>query len=72
MSVLDRIDYAAIRAHPKPFLGFSDITLYHLAFFARCGLVGFHADTLTDGLGGRGRSSTSTAAPTSWASTATC
>lgn len=52
MSVLDRIDYAAIRAHPKPFLGFSDITLYHLAFFAHCGLVGFHMDTLTDGLGG--------------------
>jgi muramoyltetrapeptide carboxypeptidase len=52
MSVLDRIDYAAIRANPKPFLGMSDITLYHLAFFARCGLVGFHADTLTDMLGG--------------------
>jgi muramoyltetrapeptide carboxypeptidase len=51
MSVLDRVDYAAIRAHPKPFLGYSDITLYHLAFFARCGLVGLHADTLTDGLG---------------------
>ena len=51
MSVLDRIDYATIRAHPKPFLGFSDITLYHLAFFARCGLVGFHADGLVDGLG---------------------
>jgi muramoyltetrapeptide carboxypeptidase len=52
MSVLDRIDYATIRAHPKPFLGFSDITLYHLAFFARCGLVGFHADGHIDGLGG--------------------
>lgn len=52
MSVLDHVDYATIRAHPKPFLGFSDITLYHLAFFARCGLVSFHADTLTDGLGG--------------------
>jgi muramoyltetrapeptide carboxypeptidase len=52
MSVLDRVDYATIRAHPKPFLGFSDITLYHLAFFARCGLVGFHADGLIDGLGG--------------------
>lgn len=51
MSVLDRIDYAAIQAHPKPFLGYSDITLYHLAFFTRCGLVGFHADMLTDGLG---------------------
>jgi muramoyltetrapeptide carboxypeptidase len=51
LSVLDRIDYAAVRANPKPLLGYSDITLYHLALFARCGLVGFHADTLTDGLG---------------------
>ena len=51
MSVLDRIDYDLIGAHPKPFIGYSDNTLYHLAFFARCGLVGFHADTLTDGLG---------------------
>jgi muramoyltetrapeptide carboxypeptidase len=52
MSVLDRIDYELVRSCPKPFLGFSDITLYHLAFFARCGLVGFHADGLIDGLGG--------------------
>ena len=51
MSVLDHLDYAAIRAHPKPFLGMSDITLYHLALFARCGMVGFHTDMLTDGLG---------------------
>jgi muramoyltetrapeptide carboxypeptidase len=51
MSVLDHVDYAVVRANPKPFLGYSDITLYHLALFARCGLVGFHADTLTDGLG---------------------
>lgn len=52
MSVLDHIDYAAVREHPKPFLGMSDITLYHLAFFARCGLVGFHTDVLTHGMGG--------------------
>ncbi|MCA1668745.1 MAG: LD-carboxypeptidase [Thermomicrobia bacterium] len=51
ISVLGHLDYAAIRAHPKPFLGMSDITLYHLALFARCGLVGFHTDTLTEGLG---------------------
>lgn len=51
MSVLAHLDYAAIRAHPKPFLGMSDITLYHLALFARCGLVGFHTDMVTDGLG---------------------
>lgn len=51
MGVLDRLDYDLIRANPKPFLGMSDITLYHLALFARCGLVGFHAADLTEGLG---------------------
>ncbi len=51
MGVLDLLDYDLIRAHPKPFLGMSDITLYHLALYSRCGLVGFHADNLTHGLG---------------------
>lgn len=51
MGILDRLDYDLIRANPKPFLGMSDITLYHLALFARCGLVGFHADDLTEGFG---------------------
>ncbi len=50
MVVLDKLDYALIGAQPKPFLGMSDITLYHLALFARCSLVGFHADDLTEGL----------------------
>ena len=51
MGVLDRIDYDLIRANPKPLLGMSDITIYHLALFARCGLVGFHANDLTEGFG---------------------
>ncbi len=51
MSVLSHLDYDAIRADPKPFLGYSDNTLYHLAFLAHAGLVGFHADNLTHGVG---------------------
>jgi muramoyltetrapeptide carboxypeptidase len=51
MGVLDRLDYPLISRHPKPFLGMSDITIYHLTLFARCGLVGFHADDLTEGFG---------------------
>ena len=51
MGVLDRLDYTLISKHPKPFLGMSDITTYHLALFTRCGLVGFHADDLTEGFG---------------------
>ncbi|MEV5608064.1 LD-carboxypeptidase [Streptomyces sp. NPDC052225] len=49
---LDLIDFDAIRADPKPVLGFSDISLLHLALHARTGLVGFHTDLATPGLGG--------------------
>ncbi|MEU7866788.1 LD-carboxypeptidase [Dactylosporangium sp. NPDC049140] len=49
---LDLIDVAAITADPKPILGYSDISLLHLVLYARTGLVGFHADLATPGLGG--------------------
>ncbi|MFF7169293.1 S66 peptidase family protein [Streptomyces pseudovenezuelae] len=49
---LDLIDFDAIRADPKPVLGYSDISLLHLVLYARTGLVGFHADVATPGLGG--------------------
>ncbi|HEX4613666.1 MAG TPA: LD-carboxypeptidase, partial [Urbifossiella sp.] len=41
--ILDRIDYAAIRAHPKMIVGFSDLTALHLAVARKCRLVTFHA-----------------------------
>jgi len=40
--LLDRIDYDLIRAHPKVFLGYSDITALHLAIHKRAGMVTFH------------------------------
>lgn len=40
--ILPHIDYEAIRQHPKPLIGFSDITSLQLAIFARTGLVSFH------------------------------
>ncbi|MEU4222404.1 S66 peptidase family protein [Actinoplanes sp. NPDC026623] len=49
---LDLIDVEAIRADPKPILGYSDISLLHLALHARTGLVGFHADMAVPGFGG--------------------
>ncbi|SDE20018.1 S66 peptidase family protein [Streptomyces prasinopilosus] len=49
---LDLIDLDAIRADPKPILGYSDISLLHMALYARTGLVGFHADIATHGFGG--------------------
>ncbi|MFI9645202.1 LD-carboxypeptidase [Streptomyces sp. NPDC052040] len=49
---LDLIDLDAIRADPKPIVGYSDISLLHMALHARTGLVGFHADIATHGFGG--------------------
>nr|WP_206327281.1 S66 peptidase family protein [Streptomyces sp. S3(2020)] len=52
LGYLDLIDFEAITADPKPLLGFSDISLLHLVCYARTGLVGFHTDLATPGLGG--------------------
>ncbi|MEU6815614.1 S66 peptidase family protein [Streptomyces sp. NPDC046860] len=49
---LDLIDLDAIRADPKPIVGYSDISLLHMALHARTGLVGIHADIATHGFGG--------------------
>ena len=49
---LDLIDLDAIRADPKPIIGYSDISLLHMALHSRTGLVGFHADIATNGFGG--------------------
>ncbi|WP_211291060.1 S66 peptidase family protein [Kineococcus xinjiangensis] len=55
LGYLDLIDVEAITADPKPILGSSDISLLHLVLYARTGLVGFHADLATPGLGGAWR-----------------
>ncbi len=51
LSVLEHVDYELIKKNPKPFLGMSDMTAYHLAIFAKTGMVGFHMDDVTFGLG---------------------
>jgi muramoyltetrapeptide carboxypeptidase LdcA involved in peptidoglycan recycling len=51
LSYLDMIDYEAVRADPKPLLGFSDISTLHLALHARTGLVSVHSDLVTHGFG---------------------
>ncbi|GAB3647418.1 S66 peptidase family protein [Glycomyces tarimensis] len=47
---VDRLDFDAVRADPKPILGFSDITALHLALHSQTGLIGMHAD-FAPGLG---------------------
>lgn len=39
---LRHLDYRLIRSFPKVFSGMSDITVYHVAFLAKTGLVGLH------------------------------
>ena len=56
LGYLDLIDVEAIRADPKPILGYSDISLLHLALYARTGLVGFHGDMAVPGFGGHWQS----------------
>ncbi|MFJ4094665.1 LD-carboxypeptidase [Kitasatospora sp. NPDC089913] len=52
LGYLDLIDIEAVRADPKPILGYSDISLLHLVLHARTGLVGFHADMAGAGFDG--------------------
>lgn len=40
--ILDKLDYNAISANPKIFIGYSDITALHLAIFEKTGLVTYH------------------------------
>jgi muramoyltetrapeptide carboxypeptidase len=41
--LLNYLDWELITAHPKPFLGYSDVTSLQLAFLRRCGLPSFFA-----------------------------
>ncbi len=41
--ILDRIDYAALRQHPKIISGYSDLTALHLAIARQVRLVTFHS-----------------------------
>ncbi|MBQ8535877.1 MAG: LD-carboxypeptidase, partial [Clostridia bacterium] len=40
--LLPLIDYEIIRQNPKPFVGFSDITALHLAFYEKTRLITYH------------------------------
>jgi muramoyltetrapeptide carboxypeptidase len=42
LRILDLLDYDMIRDHPKVFLGFSDITAFHLALTQLCNMITFH------------------------------
>jgi muramoyltetrapeptide carboxypeptidase len=41
LRLIDRLDYGLIESHPKPLVGYSDITTLQLAIWNRCGLASF-------------------------------
>lgn len=51
MRLLDRVDYGAVRADPKPVVGYSDITALQLALAARADAVSFSGLMATAGHG---------------------
>lgn len=51
IQVIDKLDYELIRSSPKPFIGMSDNTVYQIAMYAQCGLIGFHGNTILEGFG---------------------
>lgn len=50
MRFVHQIDFDVIEQNPKVFMGFSDITTLHLAFYQQAGLAGFYAPMLTTNL----------------------
>lgn len=52
LRLLDGLDFDLIARHPKPFIGFSDITTLHTAIQARTGLVTFHGPMLFSSFAG--------------------
>jgi len=46
MRILDRIDYAALSADPRPVVGFSDLTALHQAMATQAGVASFHGPML--------------------------
>lgn len=48
--LLDQLDYGLLQKHPKPFIGYSDITALHLAMQRHAGFVTFHGPMLAQDL----------------------
>ncbi|MFJ3076332.1 LD-carboxypeptidase [Pseudomonas sp. NPDC087029] len=46
MRLLDKLDFELIRRHPKPLIGYSDITALHTAIYRHTGLLTFHGGML--------------------------
>lgn len=47
LRVIDRLDWALIRRHPKLLVGFSDVTNLHAALWGECRMVSLHGPNVT-------------------------
>jgi len=47
LMLLDLLDYEALRLHPKPFVGSSDVTALLIALYQKAGFVTFHGPLAT-------------------------
>jgi len=47
LRLLDQLDYALIKSHPKYLIGFSDITTLHAAIHHETGLISLHGPVVT-------------------------
>jgi len=48
--IMNLIDYRLISRHPKIFLGYSDVTSYHLAIYQRSHMVTFHGPMVSSNM----------------------
>lgn len=52
--LINKINYDIIKANPKPFCGFSDITALLLMFYKKCGLITYHSPMACSDFAGKG------------------
>ena len=46
LRLLDKLDYKVIKKNPKPFMGYSDITVLLQSITKKCGFVTYHSPML--------------------------
>ena len=48
--ILNLLNYEVIAKHPKIFVGYSDITSFHLAFYSLCNFITFHGPMVSSNM----------------------
>lgn len=48
--IMECLDYELIKNHPKIFVGYSDVTAFHLAFHSLCNFITFHGPMVSSNM----------------------